>query len=124
MYISGTAALYSKMYSFGMTWVIWSRRYICEYKLFGSLFKLLASLMRNYFPKRQSRALLHTLSKLYDVPVGFVSPLFSRCVLLYLRSPKGGCCSISDDLSCSPGLTSGLQGFVNVHRGALLLVPQ
>ena len=22
------------------------------------------------------------------------------CVLLYLRSPKGGCCSISDDLSC------------------------
>ena len=30
--------------------------------------------MRNYFPKRPSGALLHTLSKLYDVPVGFVPP--------------------------------------------------
>ena len=28
------------------------------------------------------------------------------------------------DSSRAPGLTSGLQGFVNVHRGALLLVPQ
>ena len=27
-------------------------------------------------------------------------PLFWGCVLPYLRSPKGGCCSISDDLSC------------------------
>ena len=27
-------------------------------------------------------------------------PLFWGCVLLYLRSPKGGCCSISDDFSC------------------------
>ena len=36
--------------------------------------KLLASLMRNYFPKRPSGAPLHTLSKLYDVPVGFVTP--------------------------------------------------
>ena len=30
--------------------------------------------MRNYFPKRPSGAPLHTLSKLYDVPVGFVNP--------------------------------------------------
>ena len=36
--------------------------------------KLLASLMRNYFPKRPSGAPLHTVSKLYDVPVGFVPP--------------------------------------------------
>ena len=36
--------------------------------------KLLASLMRNYFPKRPSGAPLHTLSKLYDVPVGFEPP--------------------------------------------------
>ena len=59
--------------------------------------------MRNYFPKRPSGAPLHTLSKLYDVPVGFVSPppLFWVWILLILRSPKGGCCSISDDLSCS-----------------------
>ena len=28
------------------------------------------------------------------------------------------------DSSRAPGLTSGLQGPVNVHRGALLLVPQ
>ena len=58
-------------------------------------------MMRNYFPKRPSGAPLHTFSKLYDVPVGFVNPPFLGCVLLYLRSPKGGCCSISDDLTCS-----------------------
>ena len=28
----------------------------------------------NYFPKRPSGAPLHTLSKIYDVPVGFVPP--------------------------------------------------
>ena len=28
------------------------------------------------------------------------------------------------DYSRAPGPTSGLQGSVNVHRGALLLVPQ
>ena len=28
------------------------------------------------------------------------------------------------DSSRAPGLTSGLQGSLNVHRGALLLVPQ
>ena len=31
-------------------------------------------LIRNYFPKRPYGAPLHTLSKLYDVPVGFVTP--------------------------------------------------
>ena len=41
-----------------------------------------------------------TLSELYDVPVGFVTPP-SFEVLLYLRSQKGGCCSILDYLSCS-----------------------
>ena len=30
--------------------------------------------MRNYFPKRPSGAPLYTLSKLYDVPVGYVPP--------------------------------------------------
>ena len=42
--------------------------------------------MRNYFPKRLSGALLHTLSKLYDVPVGFVTPLFwcgHWCIALF-----------------------------------------
>ena len=28
-------------------------------------------------------------------------PPFWGCVLFYLRSPKGGCCSILDDFSCS-----------------------
>ena len=32
--------------------------------------------MRNYFPKRTLGAPLHTLSSLYDVPVGFESPSF------------------------------------------------
>ena len=41
------------------------------------------------------------LVKFYDVPVGFVlHPPFWSCVLLYLQSPKDGCCSISDDFSC------------------------
>ena len=57
----------------------------------------------NYFQKRPFGASLHILTKLYDVPVGFVTPYssFEAVYLLYLRSPKGGCCSISDDLSCS-----------------------
>ena len=36
--------------------------------------------MRNYFPKRPSGAPLHTLSKLYDVPVGFVTPPYFEAV--------------------------------------------
>ena len=72
-----------------------------KYKLFGFLSKLLASLMRNYYQKRTSGAPLYTLSKLYDVPVGFVNPFFRGTVLLYLRSPEVNCCSISDDLSYS-----------------------
>ena len=43
-------------------------------KTVSFLSKLLASLMRNYFPKRTSGAPLHALSKLYDVPVCFVFP--------------------------------------------------
>ena len=49
---------------------------------------------------------IYMYTKIFDfvtltVTVGFVTPLFWGCVLLYLRSAKGGCCSISDDLSCS-----------------------
>ena len=51
--------------------------------------------------KRPSGAPLHIWSKLYDFPIGFVPPLFWGCVLPHLRLPKGGCCSITDDLSCS-----------------------
>ena len=53
--------------------------------------------------KQLSCAPLHTLSNSYDVPVGFVPLPLWNCVLLYLRSPKGVCCSISDDLSYSHG---------------------
>ena len=37
--------------------------------------------MRNYFPKRPSGTPLHTLSKLYDVPVGFVASPFVYCFI-------------------------------------------
>ena len=40
--------------------------------------------MRNYFPKRPSGAPLQTLSKFYDVPVGFVnSPVLGLCIALF-----------------------------------------
>ena len=39
--------------------------------------------MRKYFPKRASGAPLHTLSKLYDVPVGFVTPPLRLCIALF-----------------------------------------
>ena len=35
---------------------------------------LVASLMRNYYPKRPSVALLQTLSTIFNVPVGFITP--------------------------------------------------
>ena len=54
------------------------------YKLFGLLSKLLASLMRNYFPKRPSGAPLHILSKLYDVRVGFVPPPYFEAVYCFI----------------------------------------
>ena len=45
--------------------------------------------------------------------------------LLNLAFMVGAASQAGDaDSSRAPGLTSGLQGFVNVHRGALLLVPQ
>ena len=41
--------------------------------------------MKNNFPKRPSGAPLSTLSKLYDVPVGFVHPppLFETVIALF-----------------------------------------
>ena len=68
--ISATAALYYKMYLFGMTLVIWSFViYVSSYKLYGLLSKLLAFLMRNYFPKQPSGAPLHTLSNYMMFPL-------------------------------------------------------
>ena len=61
-------------YHFGMTTVSWF------------LSKLLVSLMRNYmyFTKCTSGAPLHALSKLYDVPVGFVSSPSFEAVYCYI----------------------------------------
>ena len=66
------------------------------------LSKLVASLTRNCFPKRPSthrfkRCQTIWCSRWFCNP----PPLFWGCVLLYFWSPKGGCCSILEDLSCS-----------------------
>ena len=51
----------------------------------------------------------------------FIPILFS----FYFMFMAGAASQAGDaDSSRAPGLTSGLQGFVNVHCGALLLVPQ
>ena len=44
--------------------------------------------MGNYFPKRPSGAPLHTLSKLYDVPVGFDPPIL-RLKIAYFAVAEG-----------------------------------
>ena len=62
---------------------------------------------------------------LYSVGAHLVSTLYiyifvvSRVFMAGAASQAG-----DDDSSRAPGPTSGLQGSVNVHRGALLLVPQ
>ena len=50
--------------------------------------KLLASLMRNYFPKRPSDAPLHALSKLYDIHIGFFSLLSFETVYCFICSRR------------------------------------
>ena len=51
------------------------------------------------FSGRPSNATLRAWLGLRDVLVGFVPPLFGlRC---FIAVAEGGCCSISDDLSCS-----------------------
>ena len=51
---------------------------------------------------------------------------FSFSVFVGSRAFMAGAASQAGDADSSraPGLTSGLQGSVNIHRGALLLVPQ
>ena len=78
--------------------------------------------MRNHFSKWPSGAPLHTLSKLYNVPVGFVTPLpILRLRIAYLWSPKVDCCSISDDLSCS---SKHVLCYFTVYRRNETLVPR
>ena len=49
----------------------------------------------------------------------FYTFVVSRAFMAGVASQAGDA-----DSSRAPGLTSGLQGSVNAHRGALLLVPQ
>ena len=62
---------------------------------------------------------------LYSVGQHTVSSLHI-CTFVVSRAFMAGAASQAGDADSSraPGLTSALQGSVNVHRGALLLVPQ
>ena len=66
--------------------------------------------------------LLHFLYSVSPHPVSSLhiyTFVVSQVFMAVVASQAGGA-----DSSRAPGLTSGLQGSVNVHRGALLLVPQ
>ena len=61
------------------------------------------------------------------LPISITVPyVFLLCHLSSLRAFMAGAASLAGDADSSraPGLTYGLLGSVNVHRGALLLVPQ
>ena len=62
----------------------------------------------------------------YIVSVQHPVPSLHIYTFVVLRAFMAGAASQAGDADSSraPGLTSGLQGSVNVHRGALLLVPQ
>ena len=62
---------------------------------------------------------------LYSVDPHPVSSLHV-CTFVVSRAFMAGAASLAGDADSSraPGLTSGLQRSVNIHRGALLLVPQ
>ena len=62
---------------------------------------------------------------LYSVGPHPVSSLLIYTFVVSRAFMAGAASQAGDaDSSRAPGLTSGLQGSVNVHRGALLLVPQ
>ena len=62
---------------------------------------------------------------LYSVGPHPVSSLYIYTFVVSRAFMAGAASQAGDaDSSRAPGLTSGLQGSVNVHRGALLLVPQ
>ena len=68
---------------------------------------------------------LWLLHFLYSVGPHPVSSLYLYTFVVSRAFMAGAASQAGDaDSSRAPGLTSGLQGSVNVHRGALLLVPQ
>ena len=61
----------------------------------------------------------------YKLSVFSIVELFLYTFVVSRAFMAGAASQAGDaDSSRAPGLTSGLQGSVNVHRGALLLVPQ
>ena len=62
----------------------------------------------------------------YIVSVNIQCQALHIYIFVVSRAFVAGAASQAGDVDSSraPGLTSGLQGSVNVHRGALLLVPQ
>ena len=68
---------------------------ILEWQLWGFLSKLIASLNGHRVHRFIICLILWCSRWFYNPPVIWGS------ALLYLRSPKGGCCSVSDDLPCS-----------------------
>ena len=88
MNISAAAVLYSKIYSFGMTLLLFGH-FSYDDKLFGLFSKLLASLMRNYFPKRPSGAPLHTFSNYMMFPLDLPPPPILRlCITIFTVAEK------------------------------------
>ena len=63
----------------------------------------------------------NTMHKNQQNPTGFkyINAFVSRAFMAEEASQAGDV-----DYSRTPGLTSGLQGSLNSHRGALLLLPQ
>ena len=66
------------------------------------------------------------LGQMYPAELEIKDTTESFILLTPLRTFMAGAASQAGDADSSraPGLTSGLQGSVNVHRGTLLLVPQ
>ena len=81
--------------------------------------------MRNYFPKRPSGVPLHSLSKLYDVPVGFVTPPpFFKAVYCFIygrrRLPVARhriiCLVLENQLQCTQ------EGFISFDESLVLSI--
>ena len=62
------------------------------------------------------RIIVMSLEHIFKIMVGLVT--VNSHIFFWLKV------TVNKASSRAPGLTAGLQGSVNVHRGALLLVPQ
>ena len=81
----------------------------------------------NYYVKKNTEchSQWHTVFCLYSVGPRQVSSIHIYTFVVSRAFMAGAASQAGDaDSSRAPGRTSGLQGSVNVHCGALLLVPQ